>query len=678
VAKDCHPGRKPGSSRTGYAVVIAVAAFLFLGTLPVILSALHLSPNTAPPTSSDGVRLLPAPRALKPVPLSPVARPVNPGGPVATLPRVSEAQEAAAVSVQDNWLRAMLHASFRFDTPRIVSYAGTLGTLVLTSGAHYTYGGGAPVYEAGQTTYTAADLIRYGALKPLPDGGTLLDDNVFVAAGARLDLSSASEPAIYLDDTQGGSASIVGWGGGLEFSGTRQHPLTIEGWDSATKRPATDTGNGRPYIREVAGRMTLTNVRVSSLGFWSGRTGGVAWTGLTNHPSTGGATSATFTGDTYGAFVTRGYDVRFSADLFESNQVDGLHIHRSTVGASATWSSAVRNGQDGFHVDRATRRTILLDDVAQHNGTNGFLVDGRPLVSSASASGNAVAPGSGTHIENSTALGNGGTGILVEGGTRTVLKTDEVCARQTGIALRYGASGTIVNGNDIRCGPRVGLSVGPVAPATLLSGNAISGARIGVLMNSPGRVELDNSLVTGATVFGISVRGANSVVFGKDNVISGTGYRAVDARADASPPALSGGNTAEWAYHDKITIFSYLEFHPLAILWLSIVFLVIAAGLWTRRRRAPKHPYPASTRWTDVQRPAKHARVLVGASAGTPPSAGRPRSLYHDREAGLAEPWPHDARPHAQNADLRRPLPRHRLSEPIDTTRPLARMDNEQ
>lgn len=678
MAKDYPPGRKPGSSRNGHAVVIAIAAFLFLGGLPVILSALDLSPNTAPPTSSDGIHLLPAPRALKPVPLSSAARPVNPGRPTATLPQVSAAQEAAAVSAQDNWLRAMLHASFRFHTPRIVKYAGTLGTLVLASGAHYTYVGGQPVYEAGQNTYTAADLIRYGALKPMPDGGALLDDNVFAAAGVRLDLSSSSEPAIYLDDTRAGSASIVGWGGGLEFSGTRQQPLTIESWDSATKRPARDTGNGRPYIREVAGRMTLTHVRVSSLGFWSGRTGGVAWTGLTNHPSTGGATSARFTGDTYGAFVTRGYNVRFSADLFESNQVDGLHIHRGTVGVSATWSSAVRNGQDGFHVDRATRRTRLSDDVAQHNGTNGFLVDGRPLVSSASASGSAVAPGSGTHIESSAALGNGGTGILVEGGTRTVLKTDEVCARQTGIAVRYGASGTIVNGNDIRCGPRVGLSVGPTAPTTLLSGNAVSGARIGVLMNSPGRVEIDSSLVTGATVFGISVRGVNSVVFGKDNVISGTGYRAMDARADAGPPALSGSNTAEWAYHDKITVFSYLEFHPLAILWLSIASLVIAAGLWTRRRRAPTHPYPASTRWTDAQRSAKHARVLVGASAGTPPSAGLPRSPYHDREAGPAEPWPHDARPRAQNADLHPPLPRRWLSEPIDATRPLARMDNEQ
>ena len=396
----------------------------------------------------------------------------------------------------------------------------------------------------------------------------------------------------------------------------------MEGWDEATMTPAKDAGRGRPYIREVAGRMTLTNVRASFLGFWSGRTGGVAWTGLANYPSTGGATSTTFTGNTYGAFVTRSADVRFSADLFELNQLDGLHIHRGTVGASATLSSAVRNGENGFHVDRASDGTVLLDDVSQHNATNGFLADGRPLVSTASPSGSAVAPGSGTRIENSAALGNAETGILVEGGTGTVLTADEVCAKQTGIALRYGASKTIVDGNDIRCGPRVGLSVGPAALATLVSGTAVSGARIAVVVRSACRVEMDGSLITQGTVFGIAIRGTSSVVAGTDNVISGTGYRAVDVRADAVPPALSGSNTADWAPHENGTFFTYLEFHPLAILWLSIVFLVIAGGLWTRRRRlaaaslSGEHP---------VDRPGRRPGDAGARPCGCIPGrAGRP------------------------------------------------------
>jgi hypothetical protein len=464
----------------------------------------------------------------------------------------------------------------------------------------------------GQSTYTAADLFRYGALKFLPNGTALLEDNVFVAAGVQLELSSSSVAAIYLDTMPSGSASIVGWGGSLDFRGTRQHPLTLQGWDESRMTPAADTGNGRPYIREVAGTMTFENARVSALGFWSGRTGGVAWTGLATHPSYGGAVATTFTGNTYGAFVTRGRDVRFLADLFESNQLDGLAIHRGTIGAQASYSAAVRNGANGFHVNRATKKTLLQHDLSQHNASNGFLVDGRPLVVSASASGKGVAPGSGTRIENSAALGNGRTGILIEGGNHTVLKSDEVCAKLTGIALRYGAANAIVDGNDVRCGPRVGLSVGLTGPATLLSGNAISGARIGVLVSSSGRIEMDDNLVTSGRVFGISVRGVNSVVTGKDNVFSGTGYRAVDARADAQHVALSGSNAAAWVYARNVTLVSYLQFHPLAVFWLSVAFLVIAGGLWTRRRPAPAHPYPESTRWTG----APHVPIPVGASAG--------------------------------------------------------------
>jgi hypothetical protein len=701
VAKTRHPHRDQRVRRRRYTVVIALAFFVCLGGLPTILSALHLKIKAAPLPSSERIQLLPAPSALSSVPLPPAARPIDPGQRPATLPRVSEAQEAAAVSAQDNWLRAMLHASFRSYQPTVVPYRGSLPTLILTSGAPYSSGGGLATYTAPPVTYTAADLVQYGALAPLPHGAALLEDNIFVASGAQLDLSSANVRAVYLDNTPTGPASIVGWQGGLAFRGTARRPLTIAGWDEATMTPARDAGHGRPYIREVAGRMTLANVRVSSLGFWSGRTGGVAWTGLADYPSTGGATSTTFTGNTYGAFVTQSHDIRFSADLFESNQLDGLHIHRGTVGASATLSSAVRNGENGFHVDRGANGTVLRDDVAQHNATNGFLADGRPLVSTASPSGNAVAPGSGTRIENSAAVGNGETGILVEGGTGMVLKADEVCARQTGIALRYGASNTIVDGNDVRCNPRVGLSIGPAAPVTLVSGNAVSGARIAVLVRSSGSVAMDNSLITGATVFGISVRGANSVVSGRDNVISGTGFRAVDARADAAPPALSGSDTAHWAYHVKQTILTYLEFHPLAILWLSIVFLVTVGALWTRRRRLSAHPYPESTRWTGPEDdPGRDAPVLVAAARGGPDGqswAGdhdawledtvpQGRGLIgpampdgrvpHDRTLARVVPDVSDVVPDIREADGGPQMSLHDRAGLIGATSPLARVDD--
>jgi hypothetical protein len=582
--------------------IIALCVFAILATMPLILTALdvHIKPVAA--TKVAGVRLLPAPRAPHAVPLPPVARPIDPRQQPASPPIGNPAREAALVSTEDARIRVLLHAAVRIFQPEVIPVRGSLPTLVLPAGPH---------------PYTAADLAQYGALVPLKNNAALLLDNVFVSTNAKLDLSSPSLHVLYMDSSTDGFASIVAWNGNLEFAGTQSQPMTITGWDRIAKTPATDRGFGRSYIREVGGKMTFTDVRTSSLGFWSGRTGGVAWTGLTGHPSTGGATRSTFTDSTYGAFVDRGQNVAFSSDLFEFNQLDGLHIHRYSTGTTVSFSSSSRNGDNGFLVGRATQSTILSDDVSENNESNGFLIDGRPLVSGASASGSGIAPGSGAKITHSAALYNERTGILVEGGSRTVLTADEICGRVTGIAARLNATNIVITGNDVRCHPRSGLSIGPGAPRAVVSGNAVSGARIAILVRSSGRIEVDNNLLTGATVFGITARGASSVVSGVGNTISGTGFRAVDARADARNPQLTDTSTSGWQHHAKTTVLSYLVFHPLAALWLSIVVLVLLCYLWSRRKKLPPHPYPASTRWQPDGGSAPAGSVSVNGSTAT-------------------------------------------------------------
>jgi Right handed beta helix region len=572
-----------GRPRHAWPVVIAaLTVFGLLGSTPLILSALHIHLTPVAATSSHGVPLLKAPRAPSPVTVPAVARPIDAGQPPASLPNVSAAKETSLVSAEDGRIRLLLHDAVRIFQPEVIPYRGSLPTVVLTAGSH---------------VYTAADLVQYGALVMLPNHAALLLDNVFVSTNARLSLGSPTLRALYLDSTSGGFASIIAWGGSLSFTGTASQSLTIMGWNRATKVAAADEGNGRSYIREVGGTMTLSDVRASSLGFWSGRTGGVAWTGVSGAPSRGGATDSTFTQDIYGAFVSRGQGVTFASDLFEFNSLDGLHIHRYSVGSQVASSSSARNGGNGFLVDRATQNTVLQGDVSQNNATNGYFIDGRPLVSGASASGSSVLPSTGTVLQNSAAAGNGHIGILVEGGSGTVIKADQVCGKTTGIVVRAGASNSVLTGNDIRCAPRSGMSVGPSAPGTIISGNTIASPHIGMLIRTSGPLEVDNNRIIGATTFGVTVRGLSSQVKGVGNVISGTGFRAVDARALARTPDFSGTDTSGWAHHAHITFWTYLQFHPLAALWLSILILVILAAAWSYRRRLPPHPYPVSTRW---------------------------------------------------------------------------------
>jgi hypothetical protein len=579
-ASDIQPATGPDATRrpTWPVVLAAVAVFGLLATLPIVLPALHLQLHPSAPSSRYGVTLTVAPRSPQPVRVPNAAEPIDPGLPTATLPAANAAEQTATLSAEDQRLRVMLHDASSVYQPEVIPFRGALPTLVLT---------------AGQGTYTAATLVQYGALVMLPHNAGLLLDNVYVSTNASLSLGGPALRTLYLDSGGGGFASIVAWGGNLAFQGTAQQPMTIMGWDRATNSPATDAGYGRPYIREAGGNMTFTDVRVTSMGFWSGRTGGVAWTGLSGKPSTGGATSSTFTGDTYGAFVSRGSDMTFRDDLFEYNALDGLHIHRYSQNTTVVSSSAVRNGGNGFSVAQATENTLMNGDISEHNGSNGFFFNGRPLATGASASGGSIAPGSGTAVENSSALNNGGIGILAEGGTGTVIKGDQVCAAVTAVAVRDSATDAVVTGNTVWCHPRSGFAVGPYTPGIELAGNAVDGARTGFLISSAGSVEMDSNLVTHASVFGVSARGASSVT-GTSNTFGGDGFRAIDAREGASMPALYATNTADWVFHAHITFLAYLQFHPLAAMWLSVLILLVLAWVWSRVRRLPSHPYPHS------------------------------------------------------------------------------------
>ncbi len=633
-------GQAP-EGRSWPVVLGSLAVFGLLGSLSLILALLHVHLVPVAATSSHGVTLLTAPRHPRTVSLPATARPAAPGQAPATLPDVSSAKETALVAAEDARLRAVMHGAQHVYQPEVIPYQGARPTLLLTDGAR---------------AWTAADLAHYGALVMLPGGKALLKDNVFVAADAELNLGGPSLRTLYLDGTSSGFTSIVTWGGGLSLAGTAAAPLVIEGWDSTTGSATADHGTGRPYIRAVGGVLNLDHVRASALGFWSGRTGGVAWTGVTGQSSAGGATGSAFTGDTYGAFVARGRDVTFSGDLFEANELDGLHIHRYSVGSRVISSAAARNGGNGFQIDRDTRDTVLRGDLSQHNAVNGFYIDGRPLVSGASASGGSAMPSTGTVLENSAATGNTRTGILIEGGTGTIVRSDEVCAAVTGIALRTGAANAVLTGNDVRCHPRSGLSVGPSAPGTVISGNTLSGARIGIVVRDSGRVTVDNNLVLGATVFGVTARGTTSQVHGVGNVVSGTGVRAVDARAGARSPSLARTDTSGWTHHADINFFTYLEFHPLAALWLGILVLVLLAAAWSYRRRLPDHPYPASTRWRGPvpaaagpslaldSGPAR-PRLTAARPAAAPPPTTRPQPVPLRPSPGLTRPQPLASRP---------------------------------
>jgi hypothetical protein len=597
--------------RFGNAISIALSLLILVAAAatPFVLQS-HSAPAWAQAARrASPVQLVNPGPSLRPVALSAVATPIQPGDAPATQPQLDSIREAGLVAAEDLRLRTLLHHIGRLTYPTVVPPSQQYDA------ANGVMRAGTPTLVLpGPATYSLSDLQAAGAVLPLAQTGFLLVDGVLVANGATLNLGGPDLPRLLMDSSNQGFTSLVTWGGTITLAGDgASAPLVVTGWDRSTNQPAADRGYGRPYIRAVGGKLTVRYTNVSNLGFWSGRTGGVAWTGISSKASTGGATSSRFVGDTYGAFVSRSTNVQFTDDLFESNELDGIRLHRNAVNSTVTSSAAVRNGGNGFVVSRGATGNHLYGDLALNNRGNGFLLDGLPLVSGASPSGENAAASVGTDLRDSQADANGRTGVLVEGGTGTIVLGNLVCAAVTGIAVRAGASDTMIVGNQVDCGGRVALSIGPAVTGTTVEGNTLNAARIGILIrNSPG-VRIMNNHITGITVFGISVRGVSPGVVGNDNVISGRGFQPVDTRGGAGAPTFESTDTSGWQHRTSLSFFAALRYHPLLATWLVIVVFVVISSILVRLRRRPERPYYYTVPWrptTQFSNGTVHAESL--------------------------------------------------------------------
>ncbi len=532
---------------------------------------------------------------LRPVKIAPVAQPVRPQDAAPVLPSLDSTQMAALVSAEDQRLRTLVHHSNRITAPAVVSLRVGPPTLVLP----------------GPGSYTIADLQDTGAVVAQQKPGVfLLVDNVLVTRGATLKLGGSGITTLLMDSSPSGFTSLVTWGGSLNLAGdSAQSPLNIVGWDEVKNAPATVGAYGRPYIRAAGGRLDVKYVRASSLGFWSGRTGGVAWTGISSRVSTGSATASVFESNIYGAFLTRTDHVTFTDVLFEGNGLDGLRIHRNSASTTVTGSVSARNGGNGFVVSRGATGTTLRSDIAIHNSGNGFLMNGQPLVNGAGPSGGGSVASTGTVLELSESVDNAHTAILVEGGVETVIRDNIVSGPITGIAVRAGASGTIVAGNDVRSAGRIALSIGPGVTGTTVAANNLNSARIGILIRNSAGVRIMYNRVSRVGLFAISVRGNSPGVVGNDNVLAGKGFNAIDVRSGAQAPVMTTTDLSGWQRRSSLGVIGYLRYHPILTTWLAILVLVVVFSIIAKVRRRESHPYRYGVPWT----PAGHPIPYVNA-----------------------------------------------------------------
>lgn len=532
-------------------------------------------------------------------------------------------RQAQLVEAEDDRLLSIVGDRPPGDTPYEVGAGRAMPTVVLT---------------ARSRPYDLPALERLGAAEEQDDGTWLLTRSVLVGRDAELRIQ---EPGSTLRLASGpdGFVSLIAFKGALTLSGGPAAPLAVTSWNPVTRAPDADPTDGRAYVRVVGGRMDLTRVDASALGFWSGRTGGVAWTGSSGEPATGSATESAVSGGHYGIFTSDVTGLTLDATAVRANELDGLLLHRDTDGVTARGVSATGNGRDGIAVAKGARNVTLTGVTAEGNRGNGIRIDGSPLASSATAGGASTAAGSGYTVERSTVTGNGEVGVLATEADGLRLAGNTVSGSRDGIVVRGATERPELDGNRVDAGA-FGIAVRHGTVDARLTGNEVGSAVIGIQVLDAS-ADLTRNSVAAASRYGVSLVGEVSGSSVNANRFAGRGLAPVDVnRVALTATADLGANDESGWVTDRDEIRYWLDYassHPLVLMWLLILLLPITAQLWSRRRNRaePEHPYA-------------HAAPRPATARPDPAPAPRPRVAPVDDPVGHT----------VVITSLRRPAPR--------------------
>jgi hypothetical protein len=505
-------------------------------------------------------------------PAAPAFRPHAAVAALASATRGIGAERQSGILAAEDSRLLTLVGSVQPGAPAYVQSPGGVDTLVLT---------------AGGPGYGLADLERLHAAEVRPDGAVLLTMPVFVAPGARLTID-APGTTLRLRSEASGFASLVAWKAELHLAGAHGAPLRLISWDPAAGAPDTDLVDGRAYVRDVSGDMQLRYVAASHLGFWAGRTSGVAWTGSRSAEATGLIENSSFRGNHYGAFASRGRGLRVSDSHFAGNAVDGLSLHRSTAEAAVEGSSASGNGRHGFSADQGSESIAYSRVTANDNTAYGIFFSGRPLSDGQSAGGASLRTYGRLAIDGGLLHGNGRAGLRVTDGHFVDVAGTRVAGNADGIVLVGTSSPTAVRDTVVTGAHRFGITV--TDGAATVSGNRVTGSRTAIRVRDS-EASVAGNTVAQASAHGISVVGASDGSTVTDNTVGGRGPSGLDLfRLDPGTSVDASGNDVRgwtqdrdnWEYWT-----SFLPSHPMLLLWVVMLGLPLVGVRRSRRHRIP-------------------------------------------------------------------------------------------
>ena len=392
------------------------------------------------------------------------------------------------------------------------------------------------------------------ALSRIPQAAKMLSGQrllvrvpIVVTPGARLILHSRHVRQLLLRSSPFSFASILGLGGKIRLTGTPRQPLDVASFQPDVASPDTSIDDGRPFVLDRSGWMSLRYVRADSLGFGEGTTSGVAWVGTRAKPAHGVVSHSTFTHNRFGAYTFRARRMTWTYDTFNFNQAYGFDPHDFSDNFLVRDSLALRNGRHGIIFSRGCVGNVIVRNTAELNRGHGFMIDdGR---SGVTVGPRRMVPSSRNLLSQNRAFDNGHSGIEIEGGRGNVVRHNRLVGNFVGIRYRAAASGDI-EANDVRRSRLYGLDIESTA----------------------GRVTVRRNIATGSW---------SDFTAGRPVALTANRFSIIQARSSQNGRRELTGILARSA--------AFLEFRPGVIVWLIVLFVPLVA--WGARWRAllPTH-----------------------------------------------------------------------------------------
>jgi parallel beta-helix repeat protein len=520
--------------------------------------------------------------------------------------------------------------------------------------------------------YYVADLEQYGQedFQRQSDGSYLLSVNILVVDGAKLVLQSATGPlTIRMRSVPGAFSSIVGFGGSIRINGSAQNPVRITSWNDQAGQPDTKVADGRAYIRAIGGEFRMRYTQVFDLGFWSGRTGGIALTG-TDRPDTaaeridqwqpsakrlllpngtagstrggrdeievapagqaaagtgffvpaanlvtGSIENSRIVGDAYGIFVSASNQTQIVNNDIENSLVHGVLMHRFARNASIENTRVVGSRGDGFVLSRGTESVRITGCAAERNGGNGFTLNGQPLAAGPSASGESLRAFGNSSVTSSIARDNGRYGVELLGGVNLAVQTSKIFGGDMGVVVSAKATGVQISGNELTGQARQGIVLRDGVIDAQVAGNILGDTKTAIYLRDASGSIVGNT-VQSASRHGITLIGNATGSRITRNTFSGAGTSALDFDRSRGAEA-SDNNTAGW--HNTAGFWTEVRriAKPMNIIWACVFLIVLVSALRSRDSglrigRRGANPY-------ERQLPLAHGsvRLLRRAPAGT-------------------------------------------------------------